>query len=181
MKIIKGLYKGKKLLTLNTPLLRPSSSFVKETLFNIIEHNYKEFLTNQNFLDIFAGTGAVALEALSRGANSITLVESNYNHGKIIKHNLANLTYNLILKNFLITKNHFFSNKFSLVFLDPPYQDSLMLKSLDHLFNLNILNYPALIITESKKNTLVFPNKFTQHLVKTKIIGIKQLHFFIFT
>jgi len=187
MRVIGGKYRGKKLLSANSDLLKPSSGFLKETLFNIINHHYKNFLVNQNFLDVFAGTGAVALEAYSRGAKSITLVEKHPLHCDLIKKNLNNIKHLLICNNFLNTTAPFFKQRFNLVYLDPPYKLNLLPQSLEHLLNLNILNSPALIVTESQKNTfnLEMLNKHVTNsllnnlsLNLNKIIGIKELHFF---
>lgn len=187
MRVIGGKYKGKKILSIDSTFLRPSSDFLKETLFNIINHHYKDYLIDKNFLDIFAGSGGVALEALSRGSKTITLVESNQIHSKVIFRNLLNLPFDIICKNFLKTSKKLFNKTFSLIYLDPPYNANLLPKALYHLIKLNILDAECIIITESKKNTFDYKefienkdlnsgSKLTVEL--NKIIGIKELHFF---
>lgn len=186
MRVIAGKYKGKKLFSVNSSSLKPSSGFLKETLFNIINHHYKNFLVEQHFLEIFAGTGAIALEAYSRGAKSITLVEKQQDHCNVIKKNLINIEHQLICNNFLTIAATVFKEPFSLVYLDPPYNLNLLPKALAHLLQLNILSSQALIITESKINTFKLSdlNNYLENnllnslsLEITKTIGIKELYF----
>lgn len=187
MRVISGKYRGKKIFSVDSNLLKPTSDFLKETLFNIIFHHYRDYLIDKNFLDIFAGSGNIALEALSRGAKTITLVENNKLHKKVICKNLLNLPFEIICKDFIKTNKELFNKRFSVIYLDPPYNLNLLPKALEHLIKLNITDSDCIIITESKKNTFDYKNllenkelninsKLTLEL--NKIIGIKELHFF---
>ncbi|NGX29377.1 MAG: Ribosomal RNA small subunit methyltransferase D, partial [Candidatus Anoxychlamydiales bacterium] len=79
LKIIAGKFKGKKLLT--TKDIRPATSLVRGSIFNISQN----FIENASFLDIFSGSGALGLEALSRGARKATFIDKNFKSCQIIK------------------------------------------------------------------------------------------------
>lgn len=186
MRIIAGLYKGKKLKAPLKLEFRPSHDRLKETLFNLINHHYKDYLLKQCVLDVFAGSGAIGIEAISRGASNVTFVEQEPSTVKLLKYNIPKAvisTTNVINQDFLTTKPKQFAHKYSLVYLDPPYNQNLMVASLQHLLSLNILTSTALIIAETsvktdltKENNNLLPLK----LNSTKIIGKSQLYFFTY-
>ena len=86
MRVISGNSRGKKLVALEGLNTRPTLDRVKEALFNIIQFN----IENTNVLDLFAGSGALGIEALSRGANTATFCDNAYDAIQIIKKNIAN-------------------------------------------------------------------------------------------
>ncbi|MFQ6082928.1 MAG: 16S rRNA (guanine(966)-N(2))-methyltransferase RsmD [Candidatus Aminicenantia bacterium] len=124
IRVIGGLYRGRKLKKVKDPEVRPITDRVKETLFNIIQDDVRSSV----FLDGFAGTGSVGIEAFSRGAKEVVFIEHNYQAVKIIKHNLAKCgietNYQVIRQEFnraviqLAKENQ----KFDIIFLDPPYK-----------------------------------------------------------
>ena len=127
MRIISGKLKGKNISFLKSSSTRPLKDSVKESIFNILTHskllNLK--LEKSNILDLYSGFGSFGLECISRGAEKITFVEKNNNIAKILKKNLSDLNIkenvNLVVDsttNFLV-KN--FSNKYEIIFLDPPF------------------------------------------------------------
>ena len=129
MRIISGKLKGKNISFLKSSSTRPLKDSVKESIFNILTHskllNLK--LEKSNILDLYSGFGSFCLECISRGAEKITFVEKNNNIAKILKKNLSDLNIkenvNLVVDsttNFLV-KN--FSNKYEIIFLDPPFAD----------------------------------------------------------
>jgi 16S rRNA (guanine966-N2)-methyltransferase len=87
MRVIAGLYRSRQLKSLNSPHLRPTSDRLRETLFNVLAPK----IQGTNFLDLFAGTGAVGIEALSRGAQDVLFVENHAPTAKIIRQNLDSL------------------------------------------------------------------------------------------
>ena len=92
MRVIAGRWRGLKLQAPSGNDLRPSSDRLRETLFNILAHNPRyPALVGARFADIFAGTGAVGIEALSRGAAHVTFVESDPRHVRVLRDNLARL------------------------------------------------------------------------------------------
>lgn len=124
IRIISGMYKGKRLKKVPGSRVRPVPHKLRETMFNIIQENIK----NSVFLDGFAGTGSVGIEALSRGAERVVFIDEYNPSIKVIKSNLAKCEAEekarVIRKEFnraviqLATK----SVKFDLIFLDPPYR-----------------------------------------------------------
>jgi 16S rRNA (guanine966-N2)-methyltransferase len=127
LKIIGGKFKGRVLKVPSGPSTRPSQGMLRESLFNIVQGE----IEGARFLDLFAGSGAIGLEALSRGAGGATLVEQNPRAIACIKENIDALHLGtqarLIPLNskkalFLLTKE---GTQFDLIFIDPPYDLSI--------------------------------------------------------
>ncbi|EPP32876.1 putative 95 family protein, partial [Chlamydia psittaci 84-8471/1] len=91
MKILAGKYKGKSLKTFSNPSVRPTCGVVKEAVFNICS----AYVEDAIFLDLFAGVGSVGFEALSRGASSVTFVDSSAQSVRLIRANSQLLNPNL--------------------------------------------------------------------------------------
>lgn len=124
IRVISGIYKGKRLSKVKSPLVRPIPDKLKETLFNIIQEEVKGSV----FLDGFAGTGSVGIEALSRGAEKVVFIDEYYPAVKVIKTNLKKCgveeRVKIIHKEFnrgiiQLAKENV---KFDMIFLDPPYR-----------------------------------------------------------
>ena len=117
MRIISGKYRGKKLKEFELDSTRPTTDRVKESIFNLIQFEVVDAVV----LDLFSGTGALGVEAISRGAKKTYLVDSNKQAISIIKENLKNMTEDFVVENkdyleFLSTTKE----KFDVVLLDPP-------------------------------------------------------------
>ena len=123
MRIIAGAHKGRTLKTPTWDGLRPTSDRVRETLFNVLAPRVE----GAHVLDLFAGTGAVALEALSRGARSAVCVESNRRAGQLILENRTRLGEEEARCRLIaapaerVLKTPIQGGPFDIVFLDPPY------------------------------------------------------------
>lgn len=124
IRVISGIYKGKRLNKVRSSLVRPIPDKLKETLFNIIQ----EELKGSVFLDGFAGTGSVGIEALSRGAEKVVFIDEYFPAIKVIKTNLKKCGVEnraqVIHKEFnraviQLAKENM---KFDMIFLDPPYK-----------------------------------------------------------
>ena len=131
MRIIGGIYRGKKITLPEDKKTRPLKDIVKESIFNLIEHSnkFKIEIKNSLVLDLFAGSGSFGLECISRGAKKVVFIENYSKILNILKKNInsinANKKFQIIEKNcfdFLL-KNNQFQNKFNLIFLDPPYKE----------------------------------------------------------
>lgn len=160
MRIIGGRLGGHSLIE-PTPqmkrFLRPMREAVRAALFDILSDS----VTNARFLDLFAGTGSVGLEALSRGAQSCVFVDISGQACQIIHENLKNLN---LEKHARIYQLDVFraielfdrqSEEFDLVFVGPPYGQGLAPKTLAHLATHSILSSGALVVTEIfKKETI---------------------------
>ena len=151
MRIIGGTMRGTKLYTLEGENTRPTLDRVKESLFNILNIRLQEAVV----LDLFSGSGAIGLESISRGAEKAVLCDSSKEAFKIISSNVEktratekikkyNLDYEKCLK-VLGDENY----KFDIVFLDPPYESEYYKKSLDKIYELNLLAEDAIVILET--------------------------------
>lgn len=153
MRVITGIAKGRKLKAPKGLETRPTSDRIKEALFNIIGSR----VIDVNFLDLYAGTGAIGIEALSRGAVKAVFVEKNPNTVKIIKENLQ--TTGLLEQAEILVQEADRAikiiagkgEKFEIIFIDPPYLKDLEKASLTLIDNNSLLAPGGLVITESSK------------------------------
>jgi 16S rRNA (guanine966-N2)-methyltransferase len=124
IRVISGLYKGKKLKRVPSPLVRPMPDKLKQSLFNILQEEVRDSL----FLDGFAGTGSVGIEALSRGARCAVFIDEFYAAVKVLKANLARCEAEdrarVIHREFNRAVIQLGKEEvlFDLIFLDPPYR-----------------------------------------------------------
>ena len=146
MRIVSGKYRGKKLKEFELSSTKPTLDRVKESIFNLIQFDVQDSVV----LDLFAGTGALGIEAISRGANKVYLVDVNNEAVKIIKENLKGVDgdYEVIktdYEKFLSEQ----SNPFDIVLLDPPYNTDYGIKAIEILLRKNLLTDNAIIIFET--------------------------------
>ena len=118
MRVIAGTHRSRLLKSLKGSALRPTSDYVRETLFNVLGPS----VADSHFLDIFAGTGAVGIEALSRGALRAIFIEKGKNAARVIHENLVGLGIETRAQ-LVIASTATVINRYSadIVFLDPPY------------------------------------------------------------
>lgn len=156
MRIISGKYKGRHLIVeindkKNVKIkYRPTTDFLRETLFNILG----EKIINASFVDIFAGCGSVGIEALSRGASDVSFIEINRNNVNVIKKNVKNINEkeksNILFQDAL----GFLQNpdkKYDIVFIDPPYFEDYENKAVELAFKSEIINKNGIIILQHHK------------------------------
>ena len=132
MRVIAGDKKGRRLVTPEGLDTRPTSDKVKEALFSIIQFE----LAGAHFLDLFAGSGQMGIEALSRGAERATFVDMGRRPIECIKENLRVLDLLGSAEVYAQNVNDFVSfcsKKFDIVFMDPPYSDNLIVPILDRV------------------------------------------------
>lgn len=147
IRIIGGLYRGKKLHVPEVEGLRPTPDRVRETLFNWLMHDIR----NARCLDAFAGTGALGFEAFSRGAEQIVFIEQSpkacANLQKIItQFNSPKLSLNRTDTRQYIQQT---SSRFDIIFLDPPFAADYIPQCLDDIVSNNLLSAGGLVYTES--------------------------------
>lgn len=157
MRIVGGQYRGKKILPSPHRGTRPTSDKTREMIFNVLLHNPTfgpGVLKDKCVLDLFAGTGALGLEALSRGAQSVFFVENNWETLPILRQNVRalRLPSACILEQDALTFQNPPVSSFDLVFLDPPYHKDLVLPALQNIFIQGWLSENAVIVVEIAKN-----------------------------
>lgn len=164
MKIIGGEFKGRRLKT-PAMVTRPTSGQLREALFNILGD-----VTDFNVLDLFAGTGAIGLEALSRGAAHVTFVEQSRAALRVLRDNIALLSAHnrttLTGKDVLKTLTHN-SHSYDLIFADPPYDKGLAQRTLDLIDSSDLLNSNGhLFIEEGCKAAPLESQTLTLHATR---------------
>lgn len=179
MRVISGSARGKKLCTTQGRDIRPTLDRVKESVFNMIAFD----LPGTSVLDLFCGSGALGVEALSRGAENAVFVDSSRESIAVSEKNLKMTRLDnrasLVLSDSITFLNST-SRKFDIIFIDPPYESNLYEKALSAISARRILNANGLLIIESDiKSTPAFDlGKFKIHREKkygrVKILIMKE-------
>ncbi len=161
VRIIGGSLRGSKLDVLDAPGLRPTPDRVRETLFNWL----MPVIEGARCLDLFAGTGALGIEALSRGAAAVDFVESDARLAAQLRANLLRLNQTASVHGF--SANRFVEStehRFDIVFLDPPFSENLWESSMEAIQAQSLLTDDAWIYVESPTDReLVAPAHWQMH------------------
>jgi 16S rRNA (guanine966-N2)-methyltransferase len=148
MRIISGQARGKKLESVPGMDTRPTTDRVKESIFNILQ----TFPRSKRVLDLFAGTGQMGVEALSRGAASAVFVDREEAAVRVIRRNLAGTPFEhraaVVKGDFLEFLGKQEKNSFDLIFLDPPYGGNLLNQALKTVEKFDILSSDGIIMCE---------------------------------
>ena len=149
MRVITGSARGRKLKTPENYDIRPTTDNVKEALFNIIQFD----IEGRRVLDLFAGTGQLGIEALSRGAKSCVFIDESREAVKIVKENLkaCGLSAPVLQENALNYLRR--GERFDLIFVDPPYDAGLYEPVLNTLNSVDNLSDGGIIICEARRET----------------------------
>lgn len=179
MKIITGKHKNRVIPTIKNASYRPSTTKFREAIFSILSSG--EFVETQpiigaQVLDLFAGSGSLSFEALSRGAKNVSLVDINPKYLTIAEEFAKKIgesenvtTYSSDARTIYLGRN-----KFSIVFMDPPYDEQYINATLKNLDDINCLTQDALIVIEmSKYESCSFNSNFL--LYTEKIYGNNKL------
>ena len=183
MRIVSGLYKGKKIDFPRGEQTRPTKDRIREAIFNILSHaSWCEIdIEESHVIDVFAGSGSLGFEALSRGAIDCIFIDSDYeaenccinnaesmhvsSKCKVIREDIRSIKYrpeNIIKRN--------------LVFLDPPYSQDLGINALKELYSRDWLDEEAIIVLEmSKKHPEHIDNEYI--LLEERNYGITKVCF----
>jgi 16S rRNA (guanine966-N2)-methyltransferase len=161
MRVIAGKFRSRQLKSLKSAALRPTSDRLRETLFNILG----DLVVGARFIDAFAGTGAVGIEALSRGATEVILIEKHPATAAVIKKNLESLQIAKeearvlpidVLHALEMLANEKSSSREArdILFLDPPYDHAAEYERvLSFVGSATLLNEDALVIAEHRRNS----------------------------
>ena len=188
MRIIAGIAKGRKLFS-PPSITRPTSDRAREGLFSSLVSTFGT-LEGLHFLDLFAGSGAVGVEALSRGAALVESVESNSTSSDVCEQNFNLLTgvdgvgkfkvYNKTVFEFL---NHSATNTYEIIYIDPPYEvsNSEVEKILRKIIMLNLLNKFGVVAIErdGKAKPFLWPDGLTE--LKVRSYGAGSIHYGVIT
>lgn len=149
MRITAGKFKNKQIKTIESDLIRPTLSKIRESLFNVLQTE----IENTTFLDLFAGSGIVGIEAASRGAKEVIFIEKNPKHYKLLKENLKNIEFKnkTFLADSINLIEKFNKNYFDIIFSDPPYKTDLNNKILKIISEKNLLKENGWLIIECNK------------------------------
>lgn len=147
MRVITGSARGRKLLEPEGMAVRPTTDMVKEAMFNIVQFD----IEGRRVLDLFAGTGQLGIEALSRGAAECVFVDESPKSLKLVRANLERCGLRGRVEQSESIGFLRRGGKFDLVFLDPPYDSNLLEKALEAIQNVDILNDGGIIVCESRR------------------------------
>lgn len=173
MRIIAGKNKGRIIKAPDNLPVRPTTDMAKEALFNILENRY--YISKKKVLDLFSGTGNIAFEFASRGAENITAVDQHFNCCNFITKTASKLDYKIDLRK-LDCLDFLEKTKatFDIIFADPPYNFEHYEKLKNTIFKKDLLNKDGCLIIEHDANT-----KFNGENVELRKYG--SVHFSIFT
>lgn len=180
MRVISGEFRGRKLEKLEGMEIRPTSDRVKESLFNILGARIYDCA----FLDLFAGTGGIGIEACSRGASQLVFIDESAKSINVLKDNLDKLNildkvevYNTDYIN-AINKLASDNRKFDIIFIDPPYSKGFAQNALVHIFENGVLKEEGIIITEHDLQDKMPETTGTLSLQRQKKYGNTMLSFY---
>ena len=148
MRIISGIARGTKLYTLDGNNTRPTLDRIKEPLFSIIQNNIKDAIV----LDLFSGSGALGLEALSRGAKKAILCDKSYEAMDVIKRNIDKTHFEEKTEVFYGDYKKCLdklNEKIDLIFIDPPYKLNIAVKAVDIILKKDLLAKDVIIVLET--------------------------------
>jgi 16S rRNA (guanine966-N2)-methyltransferase len=156
MRIVGGQHRGRSLAAPKSQAVRPTADRLRESLFNILVHAYGDPVSGARVLDLFAGTGALGLEALSRGAAFVLFVDDGAEARALIRQNVETLgaagATRIFRRDATRLGDAHPNEPFSLVFLDPPYGKGLADKALASARAGGWLTKGALIVVEEAKD-----------------------------
>ncbi|MDH7499156.1 MAG: 16S rRNA (guanine(966)-N(2))-methyltransferase RsmD [candidate division NC10 bacterium] len=150
MRIIAGTLRGRQLRGAKRLEIRPTSDYLKEVLFDVLQSKMKD----ARFLDLFAGSGNVGIEALSRGAREVVFVDSSHRSIELIRANLEAVGMTdratLLRADAMVAmrKLKHLGRRFSVVFLDPPYRSGLLIPALRALPDSHLLEEQGILVVE---------------------------------
>ena len=181
MRVIGGKFKGLKLIPPNDLGIRPTSDRLKEALFSILDSKkYNINIYNSSVIDICSGTGALGIEALSRGAKEVCFIDKDIKSIRIIQKNTSKLNINHEDKIFInIVKDEVtnalqkINSIYDIVLIDPPYNTNIINETLQDLKNYNLIKTHSYIFAESSNAEIFDFNGY--ELLDTKKYGKSKL------
>jgi len=183
MKVTAGLYKTRKITTISSKKLRPTSSKIREAIFNILINRYdwNSWAHKAHLLDAFAGVGTISIEAFSRNLKEATLIEEN---NKIFSELKKNLSKNIPKHRVTFYRKNFFDidlkrNCYNIVYLDPPYLSDFVNVSIKKILSEKALKKDGIIISETIKS-YKFNHELNEFINFSRTYGKSSITFFKF-
>lgn len=176
MRVIAGFHRSRLLQEVNSNKTREIKDRVKESIFNSIG----PYFTNETILDLFAGSGALGIEGISRGANKTVFIDNNYLAIRTIKHNISTLKIedeSIVINSSYLDYIYKTEDKFDFIFLDPPYDMEEINNIISIIADRKILKENGVIICLYKKNNSLKETNNGIIEYKHKIIGITKISF----
>ena len=181
MRVIGGKFKGLKLIPPNDLGIRPTSDRLKEALFSILESKkYNINIHNSSVIDICSGTGALGIEALSRGAKEVCFIDKDIKSIRIIQKNTSKLNINhedkifiKIIKDEVTKALQKIDSIYDIVLIDPPYNTNIINETLQDLKNYNLIKTHSYIFAESSNAEIFDFNGY--EILDTKKYGKSKL------
>ncbi len=179
MRIISGSQRGRRLAEFDGTGIRPTSDRAREAIFSILLSRF-DSLHGLGILELFAGTGAMSLEALSRGARSAILIDSSLESIKLVTDNISRCKMENsteLIKQDVLAALSVVARKgpFDLIFMDPPYNQGLIPLVLEQISTLQLLQHDGIILAESAaKEQIELPDAF--ELDSTRTYGNSKIH-----
>ncbi|MBE7075624.1 MAG: 16S rRNA (guanine(966)-N(2))-methyltransferase RsmD [Clostridiales bacterium] len=157
MRVDAGIYKGRRLVENKYDHIRPTTDKVRQALFVKLQF----FVPEKRVLDLFCGTGAMGIEALSRGASEVVFVDKDARSVEMTKANLKNLKINnKVFKCDALVFLEKCDKQFDLIILDPPYKSGLYEKVLDKIYEKELLAEDGIIVCEHATEDVFEDGKF---------------------
>ncbi len=178
MRVIGGSLKGRNLISPSSQMIRPTSDRLRESLFNVLSHGYDDVLEGARVVDLFAGTGALGIEAVSRGANFALFVDDGSEARSLVRGNVEALGLGGVTRIFRRDATKLgdapAGEPFTLAFLDPPYGKDLAPLALKSLADGRWLAPGSLCVVEELASApLPLPPSYEQ--LEQRIYGETQI------
>ena len=177
MRVISGIYKRRRFDVPNSFKARPTTDFAKENLFNVLSNNYFDFEDGVTALDLFAGTGSISIELVSRGCDKVISVEKDPQHLSFISQVMREVKTD---KCFPVRADAFkfiekCSEQFDFIFADPPYALKDLQSIPSHIFENGLLKENGLLVLEHGKDQHFEDDP---HFIERRIYGSVNFSFF---
>lgn len=178
MRIVSGIYGGRPLKTLEGKTTRPTSDKVRGAMFNMIG----PYFDGGQVLDLYAGSGGLSIEAISRGMDQAVLVERDRRAQSVIEANIQMTKESSKFQLMKMEANRALgqlTGKFDVIFLDPPYAKEQIVADIEHLVERDLLAEDVMVVCETDKNVSLPEEIACLGIWKEKIYGISKVTVYV--
>ena len=169
MRVISGKFRGRVLNSPKTEDIRPTSDMVKEAVFSMLQ----DYVTGSRFIDLFAGSGAIGIEAISRGADACVFADKSKDSIDVVKSNLEKVgaTADVLYLDYLSALHRLRDGRFDIIYIDPPFANTDIKGIASLIMKYNVLDVDGVIVYESLFNKKDKPEIDGFKLLKSKKYG----------